>query len=160
MTNLCARVDAVIDEVAEGGTLAPDLADHLAACAACQARLALARRIERVLAEWPVAEPPPHFSAELTRRLRQDAWRQEVVIDWGFNIALAASLLFIVAGAGSFLWLLGALADPAGATQLATGRLAPLVDRLRGQAPIVAIATVLLATTVGAWWWAEERQRW
>ncbi|MBP7779145.1 MAG: hypothetical protein KA371_18665 [Acidobacteria bacterium] len=160
MTNSCASIDAVVEETASGGRLGPDMAAHLDGCAACQARLALARRIDRVLADWPVAVPPPHFAAQVASRVRQDAWRHEVVVDWGFNIALAASLVFIVAGAGSFLWLLGAVADPAEVSRLAAGQLESLVGRLRGQAPVVITATVLLATTVVAVWWAGERQRW
>ncbi len=123
MTNSCASIDAVVEETASGGRLGPDMAAHLDGCAACQARLALARRIDRVLADWPVAVPPPHFAAQVASRVRQDAWRHEVVVDWGFNIALAASLVFIVAGAGSFLWLLGAVADPAEVSRLAAGQL-------------------------------------
>lgn len=160
MTDLCARVEAVVDEAAAGLDLAPDLAGHLASCADCQTRLALARRIELALVSWPVASPPPHFAAAVARRARQEAWRQELVVDWGFNVALAASLAFIVAGAAGLLWLLGAMAEPFETWRLATGTLATLTGRLRGQALVVGTATVLLATTLVAWWWAEERRRW
>ena len=160
MTDLCTRVEAVVDEAAAGLDLAPDLARHLAACAGCQTRLALARRIEQTLAAWPVASPPPHFAAEVARRARQEAWRQEMVVDWGFNVALAGSLGLIVAGAAGFLWLLGAMADPFETSRLAAGTLAALAGRLRGQALVVGTATVLFATTLVAWWWAEERRRW
>ncbi len=160
MTDICARVDEVIDEMAAGGTVAPDLATHLGACAGCQARLELARRIDRTLATWPVTTPPRQFAAAVAARARANAWRQEVVVDWGFNIALAASLALIVAGAGSFLWLLGAMADPVETSRLAVGRLGEVVGRLRGQAPVVVTATTLLATTVATLWWAEVRRRW
>ncbi len=167
MTNLddgraasCAAVDAVVDDVAAGSALAPSLAAHLDTCRACQARLALARRIDGVLAGWPESAPPPHFSATVARHVREAARHHEVVVDWGFNLAIAASLLLIVAGAAGFLWLLGAAADPAGTSRLAADQLAGLATRLRGQAPVVGTATALLATTVVALWWAEERPRW
>jgi len=160
MSDPCTRVEAVVDEAAAGLALPPDLAGHLAGCADCQSRLALARRIEQTLAAWPVASPPPHFAAQVARRARQEAWRHEVVVDWGFNVALVASLAFIVAGAAGFLWLLGAMADPLETSRLAAGTLATLAARLRGQALVAGTATVLLATTLAAWWWAEERRRW
>jgi hypothetical protein len=159
MTDLCARVEAVVDEMAAGLGTPPELSGHVATCAGCQGRLALARRIERVLADWPVAAPPAHFAAEVARLARQDVWRQELVVDWGFNVALAASLVFIVAGAASFVWLLGAMADPIEASRLATAPLTALAGQVRGQGLVVVTATALLATTVGAWWWAEERRR-
>lgn len=160
MTDFCARLDAVVDEMAAGLEVDAELSAHLATCTDCQARLALARRIDGVLATWPVAAPPAHFAAEVARLARQDVWRQELVVDWGFNIALAASLVFIVAGAAGFLWLLGAMADPAEASRLATRPLTALAGQVRGQGLVVATATSLLATTAVAWWWAEERRRW
>lgn len=160
MTADCARVDAVIDEAVLGADLAPDLEAHLAGCAECRARLALARRIEQALATWPVAAPPPHFAATVAGLTRREAWRQEVVIDWGFNIALAASLGLVAAGAASLVWMLGALADPADAARVTADAVSGLVGRVRGQGLVVVTASVLLATTVGAWWWAEERRRW
>lgn len=160
MTDLCARVEAVVDEMAAGLEAAPELSGHVAGCAGCQARLALARRIDRVLADWPVATPPAHFAAEVARQARHDVWRQEVVVDWGFNIALTASLAFIVAGAAAFLWLLGAMADPVEASRLAARPLTALAGQVRGQGLVVGTATALLATTAAAWWWAEERRRW
>ncbi len=160
MTDLCARVEAVVDEMAAGLEVATGLSGHVATCARCQARLALARRIERALADWPVAAPPAHFAAEVSRLARQDVWRQELVVDWGFNVALAASLVCIVAGAAGFVWLLGALADPVEASRLATAPLTALAGQVRGQGLVVGTASALLATTAAAWWWAEERRRW
>jgi hypothetical protein len=160
MTADCTRVDAVIDEVLPGGDLPPDLAAHLATCLDCQARLALARRIEQALAAWPVPVPPPHFSAVVAGRARRDVWRQEVVVDWGFNIALAASLVLVAGGAASLLWMLGALADPNETARVTAEAVSNLLGRVRGQGLVVVTATVLLATTAGAWWWAEERRRW
>lgn len=159
MTPDCAALDVVLDALASGEAPSADVASHLDGCAACQARLALARRIERVLATWPESTPPPHFVAAVAARARAAEWRQEVVIDWGFNIALAASLVCILAGAGGFLWLLGVQAAAAGGAD-AVRPLAEVMTRLRGQAPILATATVLLVTAAGGWWWAEERRRW
>lgn len=160
MTADCARVDAALDEFVEGGGLAADLEVHLSACQDCQARLALARRIEHALASWPVPAPPPHFAAVVAGRARRETWRQEIVIDWGFNIALAAGLILVLAGTGSLIWMLGALGEPGEAAQVTAEALTRLLGRVRGQGLVIATATVLLTLTAGAWWWAEERQRW
>jgi hypothetical protein len=160
MTDLCARVEAVVDEMAAGLEVTTELSGHVPTCARCQARLAMARRIERALADWPVAAPPAHFAADVARLARQDVWGQELVVDWGFNLALAASLVCIVAGAAGFVWLLGAMADPVEASRLAARPLTALAGQVRGQGLVVGTATALLATTAAAWWWGEERRRW
>lgn len=158
MTPHCIEFEAVVDELAGGGEIAPELVRHADGCARCQAHLALARRIDQALAQWPVPVPPPHFAASLVASTRAAAWRQEVVVDWGFNIALAASLLLIVAGAGAFLWLLGVQA--AGSAAWTARPVAEMVGAIRGQALVLTTASVLFVTAVAGWWWAEERQRW
>lgn len=159
MRHDCPALDVALDEIVAGAPPTGDVAAHLDGCADCQVRLALARRIERVLAAWPEATPTPHFVAAVAARARAAEWRQEVVVDWGFNIALAASLACILGGAAGFLWLLGVQATTAGGAD-AMRPLAEALARLRGQAPILVTATVLLLTAAGGWWWAEERRRW
>lgn len=160
MTADCRRVDDLADEVADGAVLPPDLAAHAEACAGCRARLDLARRIALALATWPVAAPPPHFAAVVAAAAHREEWRREVVVDWGFNVAVAASLLIILAGVAALVWTLGAAADVSTASEATSAAMAGLLERLRGQAAVVGTTTVLLAGTVGAWWWVEARTDW
>lgn len=155
----CGALDDVLDALASGETASPAQQAHLAGCEACQARLALARRIDRALATWPAPLPPRHFAAAISAAARQDAWRQELVVDWGFNIALAASLGLIVAGALAFVWVLGVAGGPPEAS-LTADAVASLLTRLRSQLPVVGTASVLLVATAAAWWWADARDRW
>ncbi|MEZ5293838.1 MAG: hypothetical protein R2745_22330 [Vicinamibacterales bacterium] len=160
MTADCRRVDDLADEVAGGTALPSDLAEHAGTCAACRARLDLARRIERVLVDWPVAAPPPHFAAAVAAAAHREEWRREVVVDWGFNVAIAASLLVILAGVGALVWTFGGAADVTTAAEATSVVVSGLLERARGQAAVVGTATVLLAGTVGAWWWVEGRTDW
>ena len=147
-------------EIAAGAPVS--LADqaHLDTCVECRAELALARRIERVLATWPTPAPPTHFAATVAAAARRETWRQEQVIDWGFNVALGAGLAAIATGLVGGLWVMGATAGLDDAPQVVRTAVAALLDTARAQAPVVGTATLLLGTTVAAWWWAEERARW
>jgi len=156
----CAALHEAIEPLAAGEPATPDQRAHLASCASCQARLALATRLERVLAEWPAPMPAPAFASRVLEARRREAWQHEQVVDWSFNIAIAAGLMAVLAGVASMLWLLGAAAGPATSSQVVADMAAALVARMRGQAMVLATAALLLTTTLGAWWWAEERQHW
>lgn len=158
MTPRCDDVDAVVDEVVAGAPWPDDLATHVEACPICQGRVALARRIEHVLSTWPSPVPPPGFAARVAAVARRDAWAQEVVIDWGFNLAVAGCVALILGGAVAGVWMISAAAPMAESTRVATDILAAAVERARGQATIGVTAMALLLTALGGWWWAEQPQ--
>ena len=153
----CAALRDAIEPLAAGDAATPDQHAHLAECASCQARVALALRLERVLAEWPVPVPGPALAQRVLATTRQEAWQREQVVDWGFNVAIATGLVAIVAGVVAIVWLLGSAAGPAATTQVVTGVTTALLERMQGQAAVLATATLLLTATLVAWWWAEER---
>ncbi len=107
--------------------------------------------------EWPVPAPTPAFARGWLAAARREAWRREQVVDWGFNVAIAAGLVAIVAGLAALAWLLGSAAGPArvgaGAGRRRRRRCWCGCARRRGDGD----GTLLLTTTLGAWWWAEER---
>jgi hypothetical protein len=156
----CAALREAIEPIAAGEAATPAQQAHLAECASCQARLALARRLERVFAEWPAPAAAPALASHVLDARRREAWQHEQVVDWSFNIAVAAGLVAVLAGVASMVWLLGAAAGPIASSEMVVGAASALVDRLRGQAMVLATAALLLTTTLGAWWWAEERQQW
>ena len=157
---LCGRLDEDLDALAAGAVPTPDQQAHLDACPRCRTQLALARRIERVLAGWPTTAPPRHFASTVAAAARRETWRQEQVVDWGFNLALAAGLAAMTIGLAALVWLVGAAAGSVAGPALPSVAVTGWLQAVRAQAPIVATATVLLATALGAWWWAEERGRW
>ena len=156
----CRTVRDALDEMVAGAPAPAAHEAHLETCAECQAELAWARRIERVLATWPAAVPPAHFAVTVAAAARRETWRQEQVVDWGFNVAIAVGLAAIAIGLGGLVWMVGVSAGVDGAPQAAVTAVGALLDRVRGQSQVVATGTLLLVTTLGAWWWAEERGRW
>lgn len=156
----CRAVRDVLDEIVAGTPVEASSRAHLDTCAECQAELAWARRIERVLATWPTPAPPAHFAIGVAAAARRETWRQEQVVDWGFNVALGMGLGAITAGFGGLVWMVGVTAGAEGAPEMAVDAVAAVLATARAQAQVVATATLLLVTTVGAWWWAEERGRW
>lgn len=158
----CAIVRPDIEALADGAAPTAAQQAHLDACAECQAELALARRIERVLAAWPTPAPPPHFALTVTAAARRERWRQEQVLDWGFNVALGAGLAALGTGLAGAAWVLGttAGAGPAAVPGLLATSADAALAVIRAQATVVGTATLLVTTTLGAWWWAEERARW
>jgi hypothetical protein len=160
MTVSCRHVADVVDEIASGLPASHDIDAHLLTCRACQARLHLARRIEQALLTWPTTPPPPQFSMTVAAAARRETWRQEVVVDWGFNFAVGASVFVILAGGAALLWMAGAVVRVEITSDVAAGIVRRWLGDLRGHMTVVGTATLLLATTVGTWWWAEERARW
>lgn len=157
MTPACARVEDVVDEVVAGAAWPADLAPHVETCAECQARVALARRIDDVLASWPAQAPPPQFAARVAAAARREALAQDVVVDWGFNLAIAACVAIIVAGAVAGLWMMSSAVPAAESSRVAAEMVTAVVDRARAQASVAVTAMALLVTAVGGWWWAEQQ---
>jgi anti-sigma factor RsiW len=151
----CRQLDDLIEPLAEGETPPAEVAAHLAGCANCQARVALARSLDRLLAtrEWPA--PPADFTARVMRRVSQDQWRTEQWVDTGFNIAVAVGVVLVLAGAAGLAWALGWLtSDPP--TLAALGVAAePWLARATTQARTLGMAALLLTVVLALWWWVE-----
>jgi AcrR family transcriptional regulator len=154
----CSGLHEAIEPLAAGEPPTPAQAAHLASCASCQARLALAVRLERVLTEWPVRAHSPAFAQRVVAAAQREAWRQEQVVDWGFNVAIAAGLATVVVGLAALAWLVGSAAGPLGSSAVVADAALSLLSRIRAQFAVMTTATLLLVTTLGAWWWAEGRE--
>ena len=159
-THTCATLAEAIEPIAAGVPPTPEQQAHLDGCASCQARVALAVRLERMLGEWPVPAPTPAFTLRVAEAARREIWRREQVVDWSFNVAIAAGLAAIVVGIGALAWLLGSAAGPGAAATLLADAVGDLLLRARSQAMVMATGTLLLTTALGAWLWAEGRMRW
>lgn len=156
----CAALVDAFEAIAAGDPATADQRAHLDSCDSCGARLALAARVERVLIEWPVTAPAPGFTLRVAEAARREVWRREQVVDWGFNVAIAAGLCAVLAGLAGLAWLLGSAAGPDASATVVAQTVGTLLVQLRSQAMVMATATLLLTTTLGAWLWAEGRLRW
>ena len=84
------------------------VAHHLDGCPTCAASLALARRLDLLLAGEPApAAPPPGLVPGVLLRVSQDRWRSDQVIDRWFTGALVAGLLLVVSGLTALFNLAG-----------------------------------------------------
>lgn len=130
-------------------------ATHLDSCAECRGLLRRARAVEAALAARPLATPPSTFTASVLTAVRGERWRAEQVLDLGFNVAIAAGLLLIVVGVAALAWRSGVIAIGGDLAALISAGVTMLADRVAPQTDNVVVATLLLATALGVWWWAE-----
>src|ERR1019366_3481061 len=95
-------LDAV--EAIAANDLAPDgrVAEHLASCPSGAAALVSARALEQLLKRRPVPAAPPQFTSRTLTRVRRARWRSDQFLDLGFNVAIGAIVIAVVAG----VWML------------------------------------------------------
>ena len=146
-----------VEVVAEGG-LTPEgrLADHYASCPNCAAALRRARELEQMLQRRPAPLPSPQFTARTMARVRRARWRNDQMLDMGFNIAIAIVLIAVLVAGWMVLDRSGLVAVSNDAVGIFGRGLATFTQRIAPSVPLYAGATVLLATAVGLWWWAEK----
>lgn len=152
----CEHLELLIEAVADGSAeLDAAAAAHLDGCAVCQARVAQAREIERFLISREVPVPPASFTAGVMALVRHDRWQTERFVDLGFNLALAAGVLVILAGMGGLAWSLGFLTVTIDLDALLEATRTEVGGRLVAQVQTVAMAAVLLTMALALWWWTE-----
>jgi len=144
-------------ELIADGSYEPSVTDavHLAGCTVCASRLASARSIESLLAMREIAAPSSSFTGAVMARVGQERWKTERVVDLGFNLAIAAGVLVILAAGSGLAWSLGlvSVTIDLDAIWLAFG--ADVAGRVLSQVQTIAMAAVLLTMTLVLWWWAE-----
>jgi len=152
----CDQLEPLIEAIADGTwTPEPEQAAHLSSCAACAARLARARAIEQLLAMREVAAPPASFTAQVMAHVGRERWQAERAIDLGFNLAMAAGVLVILAGAAGLAWSLGLLTITIDVEAIVQALGSDFTGRVLTEAQTVVLAAVILTMALGLWWWAE-----
>ncbi len=153
----CDDVQNAIELIA-AGEMTPDAetASHLAACRSCAAALEAARRVDALLRQRPIPAPPAQFTARTLASIRRARWRNEQMIDWGFNAALAFVGVAIAIGVWIVVSRSGFTFAGNDALQLFGAGLRTFLQRVTPALPIYALATMLLITALGIWWWAER----
>lgn len=152
----CDHLERLIEALADG-SCEPGVEDaqHLASCTRCATRLAEARAIENLLAIREVATPSSSFTGAVMARVGQERWKTERVVDLGFNLAMAAGILVIVAGGAGLAWSLGFLNITIDLEAIWQAVGAGVADRVLPQMQTIAMAAVLLTMALVLWWWAE-----
>ena len=152
----CDELEPLIEAIADGSHL-PDAAqaEHLATCPRCPVRLASARAIEDLLRIRSVELPPANFTAAVLARVSHERWQTERAIDLGFNLAIAAGLMVIIAGGAGLAWSLGLLTITIDLDALWQALGADVTGRVLTQVQTLVMAAGLLTTALVLWWWAE-----
>jgi predicted anti-sigma-YlaC factor YlaD len=153
----CDEALELIEPIAAGDVIADGrIADHLKTCADCAAALETARRVERLLRQRAAPGAPAHFTGATLGRVRRARWRSDQWLDAGFNLAVVAIVVAIVAAVWMVLNRSGLAAVSGDAVHLFGSGLATFAERVVPAVPLYAGAAALLATALGIWWWAER----
>ena len=152
----CHELEPLIEAIADGTFKpAPEDRAHLSSCAACAARLAQAQSIEQWLISRETPQPPVTFTAAVMARIGEEKWQTERVVDIGFNLAIAAGVLVILAGGAGLAWSLGFFTIDIDVIALLNAATSQVEGRVINQLQTVAIAAVVLTMALVLWWWAE-----
>ena len=156
MKKHCDDLEPMIEAIADNSlALSPEDAAHVASCAICSPRIERARSIEGLLAMRDVVQPPAAFTQTVMARVVQERWKAERAIDLGFNLAIAAGILVIVAAGAGLLWSLGMLSVTIDIDAIARALDTTGTGRLLSQVQTIAMTAVLLTMALVLWWWAE-----
>lgn len=153
----CESVVNAVDLIASGD-IRPDesMAAHLTTCRSCASALEAARRLDALLRQRPVAAPPAQFTARTMARIRRVRWRNEQMIDWIFNAVLVLVVLAIASGVWMVFSRSGFSFVGSDALQLFGAGMRTFVQRVSPSLPVYALASAMLITALGIWWWAER----
>lgn len=154
----CDALEPLIEAIADGSyELTPDDAAHVSSCALCSHRIGRARSIEQLLSLREIALPPAGFTPAVMMRVGQELWKTERAIDLGFNLAIAAGVLVIIAGAAGLAWSLGFLTVTIDLDAIVRAFDAgEATGRVFSQVQTVAMSALFLTTALALWWWAER----
>ena len=152
----CHELEPLIEAIADGShALTAADAAHVASCTLCGARLERARSIESLLAMREVAAPPASFTATVMARVGHEKWQTERVIDFGFNLAMAAGVAVILAGAAGLAWSLGFLHIAVDLSAAWRALDTDVTGRVLSQVQTIGMSAALLTMALVLWWWAE-----
>lgn len=152
----CDQFEPLLEAEADGtGTLTPEARGHVESCGLCLRRLEQARAIERFLITREAPAVPVAFTQSVMALINHERWQAEKVIDLGFNLAIAAGVVFILTGVGGLAWSMGFLTITVDLDALFQFAGREMSGALLSQVQTIAMAAVLLTMALALWWWAE-----
>jgi anti-sigma factor RsiW len=152
----CTDTNGFIEDLAAGDPVPEGISEHVAACPRCATRLQLAMRIERTLAERPVAVPPAAFTNTIVARIRHERWRAEQMLDLGFNVFVVCGIALIAAGVAGLVWASGLVVLSRDVFAVLEAATKSTLTTVAGQARTFLFAALLLTLALAVWWWVEQ----
>jgi anti-sigma factor RsiW len=151
------HLDDEIELIAAGERqVTPEEQVHLEGCPSCARSLALAIDVHRLLAAEAAPVGPEGFVAATLGRVRRERWRSEQQLDLAFNVVVGLAALTGVA----LLWIVltasGVSTVSADLVDVFIMGTNSAIDRMRPALPTYTMATLVLASGLGIWWWAER----
>ena len=152
----CDHLEPLIEAIADG-SYEPRVeeAQHLAGCTLCSSRLASAGAIDSLLSMREIVAPSSSFTGAVMARVGQERWKTERVVDLGFNLAIAAGIVVILAAGSGLAWSLGLVSVTIDLDAISLAFGADVAGRVLSQVQTIAMAAALLTMTLVLWWWAE-----
>lgn len=93
----CNEICEVMPDLAAGlSVAAPDVNEHLNACAGCSAKLEEFRQTMTLMDAWQTPEPSPYFDVRLMARVREEKAKPVGWFAWLRKPALAVSLAVLM----------------------------------------------------------------
>ena len=112
--------------------------------------------IETWMRERAAPAAPAGFTSAVMVRVRQERWQTERYWDLGFNIAVAAGLLFIAAGVLGLIYISGLSVVGRDAMLFVVNAITTVADQVAPAVPAYMGAFALTASALGLWWYVEN----
>jgi len=153
----CDEVLDAIEPIAAGDLVADArIAEHVRTCADCAAALESAKRVDQLLRQRTAPPAPAQFTTTTLGRVRRARWQSDQWLDAGFNLAIAALVVAIVATVWMVLHRSGLAVVSNDVVELFGASVMTFAARVAPAVPLYAGAAAILATALGIWWWAER----
>ena len=153
----CDEALDAVEAIAAGEVMSDGrVGSHLATCPRCASALESARRLEASLRRREAPAAPAQFTARTLARVRRARWRSDQFLDVGFNLAIGAVVVTVVAGVWMLLNRAGLAGVSRDAVDLFGSGFVMVVRRVAPSVPLYAGAALLLVSALGVWWWAER----
>jgi anti-sigma factor RsiW len=152
-----AVIEQMVDQTVPSNRTDDAVASHVERCDQCAASLALARRVDRLLAAAQAPAAPSGMVPAVLLRVSAERWRTDQVIDRWFTGALVAGLVLAVGGLTALFNLAGLTAGALEAVGALSLALPEATDRVATVLPNYGAALAVVLTAYGIWWWTDGR---
>jgi hypothetical protein len=154
----CHDVADSIEALAAGetGLCAPGAIEHVRTCEACAGRVAMARRLDALLAASVADVPVPEsFTTRVVKRAHAERRRRERIVDRVFNVAVFGTGVLVVAAAVLLLQWTGVSVVLGNVATLAGEGVITAAAATRDDTFLYIAGSLAALTALVMWRWSE-----